>query len=141
MQNALKNLKTILKTKRVEIDSNAFKLLLFERKDFEEDDGEASKERVQIIGGEGDELVPEEVVMSKQKTVITLEQLQASIDNPVDNTGNVREWPSEEILAYYLSQRGIDRADSDYTTKFRVIELGAGKSGLVGLAVASLLKR
>ena len=73
MQNALKNLKTILKTKRVEIDSNAFKLLLFERKDFEEDDGEASKERVQIIGGEGDELAPEEVVMSKQKTVITLE--------------------------------------------------------------------
>ena len=52
----------------------------------------------------------------------------------VDNTGNCREWPSEEILAYYLMQEeGIELGP-------RIMELGAGKSGLVGLAVASLFK-
>ena len=73
--------------------------------------------------------------MTKVKTVITLEQLQATIGQPCDNTGNVREWPSEEVLAYYLQQRG----DQVQQVR-RVIELGAGKSGLVGLVVASMLQ-
>ena len=33
IKNALMNLKTILKKKEVEIDANAFKLLLFDRED------------------------------------------------------------------------------------------------------------
>ena len=41
------------------------------------------------------------VNMQRHQSVITIEQLKASLDNPVDNTGNIREWPSEEILAYF----------------------------------------
>ena len=77
--------------------------------------------------------------MTRQKCVITLEELQASLFSPVDNTGNVREWPSEEILAYYLVQR-IQGVDDISRLPRRVIELGAGKSGLVGLVSASILK-
>ncbi|CAN0466785.1 unnamed protein product, partial [Ascophyllum nodosum] len=50
----------------------------------------------------------------------------------VDNTGNVRVWPSEQVLLHALltgplapSLRGA-----------RVLELGAGKCGLAGLGVA-----
>lgn len=62
---------------------------------------------------------------------------------PVDNTGNVREWPSEEILAFYLVQRDARATEkvSQGAQRRRVIELGAGKSGLVGLASACSLSR
>ena len=80
--------------------------------------------------------------MIKQKTVITMEQLQASMQQKCDNTGNVREWPSEEVLAYYLVQREKQRVNeqSDPVAGQRIIELGAGKSGLVGLVRACQLK-
>lgn len=74
--------------------------------------------------------------------MITLEELHKSLNNPVDNTGNVRDWPSEEILAYYLVQRAASRqSDSEDRLPVRVLELGAGKSGLVGLVSAFILKQ
>ena len=57
----------------------------------------------------------------------------------MDNTGNVREWPSEEVLAYYLVQRSSQTAEQSVVRK--VIELGAGKSGLIGLVSAALMHR
>lgn len=59
----------------------------------------------------------------------------------MDNTGNVREWPSEEVLAYYLVQRENEAQSSQESCgQLRVMELGAGKSGLVGLVKAALLR-
>ena len=51
------------------------------------------------------------------------------MNEKVDNTGNVRTWPSEEVLAYYLSKKDDVKSKS-------IIELGAGQSGLAGLVYA-----
>lgn len=49
----------------------------------------------------------------------------------VDNTGNVRVWPSEEVLTHWcLTQKRIDLKNK------RICELGAGMTGLAGLACA-----
>ena len=134
---ALRNLKTILTDKKLTIDSNKFKLLLFGRTDISD-----LHESIQIIPSKDDGQDEARCLkMKKDKTIITLEQLQASVGQPVDNTGNVREWPSEEILAFYLIEKAMqdDTSQLDLSQKRRVIELGAGKSGLVGLAVATFL--
>ncbi len=47
IMGALKNLKTLMTTKKLEINSNAFKLLLFERADIDE-----IHESVQIVKSE-----------------------------------------------------------------------------------------
>jgi len=49
-----------------------------------------------------------------------------------DNTGNIRIWPSEEVLAFYCAERCEQFAQK------RVLELAAGMSGLAGLVVAAL---
>ena len=74
--------------------------------------------------------------------MITLDQFRESMNEKIDNTGNVRDWPSEDILAYYSIQKGlisnaIKAHDSD-KNKLRVIELGAGKTGLVGFAFSAI---
>ena len=81
--------------------------------------------------------------MTREKTVITLEQLSNTLGEKVDNTGNVREWPSEEILAYYMVQRiKTDlHSSQNHEDPYRIIELGAGKSGLVGLTAACIMKK
>jgi predicted nicotinamide N-methyase len=64
---------------------------------------------------------------------ITLTELGQTLDVRVDNTGNMREWPSEQILALYIGENPelLSGATS-------LIELGAGKSGLSGFLAAKL---
>lgn len=49
----------------------------------------------------------------------------------VDNTGNVCVWPAESILLYYLL------ANRNLVGGKKVVELGGGSSGLVGLGLSS----
>jgi len=54
------------------------------------------------------------------------------LNKEIDNTGNVRIWPSEEFLAVWcLMQKEKWRGKS-------VCEFGAGKSGLAGLTLSTL---
>ena len=73
--------------------------------------------------------------------MITLSEFRESLNEKIDNTGNVRDWPSEDILAYYLKKKGLIKdaltAYTDKEEKLRVIELGAGKTGLVGFAFSA----
>lgn len=52
----------------------------------------------------------------------------------VDNTGNVKIWPSEEYLANHLIKNA---AKFEYKS---ICELGAGRSGLAAIALAIKLK-
>eukprot|EP00347_Sterkiella_histriomuscorum_P003479 403364139 len=56
----------------------------------------------------------------------------------VDNTGNVRVWPSEEILAYYIYQH--KELLNKIMQSDRIIELGAGQSGLIGFMLSMINK-
>ncbi|KAA0155540.1 hypothetical protein FNF31_06079 [Cafeteria roenbergensis] len=54
----------------------------------------------------------------------------------VDNTGNVRVWPAEEALAVLLARwRGLNLLGAWGGAS--LLEFGAGRSGLAGLALAS----
>lgn len=59
-----------------------------------------------------------------------LQDLVAAQQCDVDNTGNVCLWPSEEVLGWVL----LSLADS--LNGKRVCELGAGMTGLAGMALA-----
>jgi hypothetical protein len=67
---------------------------------------------------------------------ITLEQLKATLEDPVDNTGNTRTWPSEELLAYYVIEN-LESLVLNNERKFSICELGSGMSGLAGFALAA----
>ena len=55
----------------------------------------------------------------------------------MDNTGNTRTWPSEELLAFYLLENSeILKSLKVSDQKISVCELGAGMSGLAGFSVA-----
>ena len=65
--------------------------------------------------------------MSKQ-------ELLDACQKKVDNTGNVKVWPAEEVLANYLIKNAHLFEGKD------ICELGAGKSGLAAIALALELK-
>lgn len=52
-----------------------------------------------------------------------------------DNTGNIRVWPSEECLAYFISE------NCGHCVGRTFLELGAGMTGLAGLMAAALRAR
>lgn len=64
-----------------------------------------------------------------------MQQLQNYNEESVDSTG-IQIWPSEEILAYYCIRNAEKFASF---TSF--MELGAGYSGLIGLALAKYFDR
>lgn len=65
---------------------------------------------------------------------ITRNKLLNACNKKVDNTGNVKIWPSEEYLANHLIK-------NSYLYEHKsVCELGAGKSGLAAIALAIKLK-
>jgi len=61
---------------------------------------------------------------------LSLKDVQSSNASGVDNTGAMQTWPAEEIMAYYCLRRSAGFKD------FRVLELGAGMTGLAGLSLA-----
>ncbi|CAN0156043.1 unnamed protein product [Scytosiphon promiscuus] len=67
------------------------------------------------------------------RPAVTLDQLFAHRVHGVDNTGNVRVWPAEQVLLHVLLSGPL--ASSLAGT--RVLELGAGMSGLAGLGLAA----
>eukprot|EP00752_Nemacystus_decipiens_P008448 g7551.t1 len=64
----------------------------------------------------------------------TLDQLFAHRIHGVDNTGNVRVWPAEQVLLHLLLYSPLA---SSSMAGCRVLELGAGMSGLAGLGLAA----
>ncbi|CAN0299010.1 unnamed protein product, partial [Laminaria digitata] len=64
---------------------------------------------------------------------VTLQQLFAHRVHGVDNTGNVRVWPAEQVLLHLLLSGPL----ASSLEGSRVLELGAGKTGLAGLGVAA----
>ena len=64
--------------------------------------------------------------------MLTLEEISETLESEIDNTGNVRVWPAEEFLAVWALK------NSEMWRDKTVCELGAGKSGLIGLAINSI---
>ena len=82
------------------------------------------------------------------RTIHPSELLSHQHNHGVDNTGNVRVWPSEEILLSFLLQ-SFEKEEEEEEERmvlssllnrlthqsFRLLELGAGMTGLVGLGL------
>ena len=66
-----------------------------------------------------------------ESKALTAEEIKETLEKEIDNTGNVRIWPSEEFLSVWCLLKG-----KEFWSNKSVIELGAGKSGLAGLIVS-----
>ncbi|KAJ0406193.1 hypothetical protein P43SY_000377 [Pythium insidiosum] len=74
----------------------------------------------------------------KQQRVSLAEIFSHQLNNGVDNTGNIRTWPSEPILLSYLLKNDLCRqlVDAHPTSqRIRCCELGSGMAGVVGLGL------
>ena len=67
---------------------------------------------------------------------MTLDMLSKSLEDKVDNTGNMKEWPSEQIMALYICQ--FPELQAQIQQAKTICELGAGKSGLVGFLAGKI---
>ncbi|OQR90200.1 hypothetical protein THRCLA_09407, partial [Thraustotheca clavata] len=67
----------------------------------------------------------------KEKAHVSLHELAV---REVDNTGNIRTWPSEDIILRYLLKTLPSMVQS---APLRVLELGAGMCGVAGFALAA----
>ena len=82
----------------MKIDTSVSELTLFKRSNIDEGTMRVEIEPESESGpGIG-------LTMERKQTVITLTEFRESLDEKIDNTGNVRDWPSEDILAYYLKK-------------------------------------
>lgn len=66
-------------------------------------------------------------VLNRVDGTLTVTELASHQSHGVDNTGNVCIWPSEEVLAYLVTQ------NPDLIRDKTVLELGAGMTGLAGM--------
>ncbi|GLD99507.1 hypothetical protein PINS_up008233 [Pythium insidiosum] len=75
----------------------------------------------------------------KLQRVSLAELFSHQLNNGVDNTGNIRTWPSEPILLSYLLKNNVCRqlADAHAPSRraIRCCELGSGMAGVVGLGL------
>jgi len=59
-----------------------------------------------------------------------------------DNTGNIRVWPAEEVLAYFLcTDEELSRTLSSRTSPLRILEVAAGMTGMASLFLAQYLSK
>ena len=66
-----------------------------------------------------------------KRSNISLKEIYAE-----DNTGNIRVWPAEEVLAYFLITNTIVKdCLLDCKESINAIELGAGMSGFAGFCL------
>lgn len=79
-----------------------------------------------------------------QDAKLSLDELTSHKEHGVDNTGNIRVWPAEQVLLHTLleSLRSPEVSvmptwmTSNRMKGLRVLELGSGMTGLVGLGLA-----
>lgn len=77
------------------------------------------------------------------KKVSVAELLSHQVNQGVDNTGNIRTWPSEQILLWHMLRSGIGEQiqqsvrgnSSSLTTPINCCELGSGMAGLASLGL------
>lgn len=71
-----------------------------------------------------------QISVKKPFTEIKKEEIYNYIKESIDNTGNIQLWPGEEILSIYclINMKNFNNK--------RIIELGAGFSGLASLIIA-----
>lgn len=75
------------------------------------------------------------------KRVTVAELLSHQVNQGVDNTGNIRTWPSEQILLSYVLSSGVCSqvqrrgAAGDVLSSTTCCELGSGMSGLASLGL------
>lgn len=101
-------------------------------------------------GPVGAESPPKRVVYVHEKTrraskrVAVAELLSHQVNQGVDNTGNIRTWPSEQILLWHMLRSGIgskihqsirDSSSSAESTAVNCCELGSGMAGLASLGL------
>lgn len=77
-----------------------------------------------------------------QRKVSLLELCSHGVNQGVDNTGNIRTWPSEQVLLSYLLKHGVLQSTMIKTTQqsatgsgVNCCELGSGMAGLVSLGL------
>ena len=75
-----------------------------------------------------------EVKYRKDSSEVTRTELLTAWLKKVDNTGNVKVWPAEQDLANFLIK------NSKIFEGKKVWEMGAGKTGIAGVALAIKLK-
>jgi len=96
IRNALKKLKTVLVEKKVEVEDHGEALTLFDKT------VNPDLKRLDLIFKLYERYHTISFAHEKTSNIVTFDQIMESLNSKVDNTGNVRVWPSEDILAYYL---------------------------------------